>query len=110
MTREMELMLFGKRPKASPWYKSASFSDTAEGIPLPPVLLISSEQDELHEPQTLTLHKWMMERGIPHETLFWKKEQGEHLTHVFNITHPEYAEAIETNLKMLAFFEKSLAR
>ncbi len=110
VAREMVLMLFGTRPKTSPFYRAASFSDTAEGIRLPPVLLISSEPDELHAPQTLTLHKWMTERSIPHETLFWKKEQGEHLTHVFNITHPEYKEAIETNLKMLSFFDKSLAR
>ncbi|MCE5236535.1 MAG: alpha/beta hydrolase [Eubacteriales bacterium] len=108
--REMKSMLFGKRPKSSPQYRRASLTDTAVGITLPPLMLISSEPDGLHERQTLKLHAWLKERGIPHETLFWTRERGERLTHVFNITHPEYEEAVETNLMMLAFFEKSMKR
>ncbi|HWS28779.1 MAG TPA: alpha/beta hydrolase [Clostridia bacterium] len=107
VAREMKLMLFGKRPGASPYYKKSSLRDTAAGVALPPVLIISSEPDGLHESQSTALHIWMTVQNIPHETLFWEKEKGEHLTHVFNITHPEYAESMETNLKMLDFFQRS---
>ncbi len=106
--REMALMFFGKRPSLSPFYKKSSLKDTALGITLPSVLIISSEHDALHDGQSVALHVWMTAQNIPHETLFWEKEKGGHLTHVFNITHPEYAESIETNLKMLDFFKRSL--
>ncbi len=97
----LELML-GERKEAAPWYGHTSLSSVMKGIKLPPMLLIGSRADSLHD-QTKLLIKAMDETAQEYETLIW--EERPHLQHVFNISHWEWRESLISNEKMLKFFE-----
>jgi len=105
LDREMRRMMFGAVPEAAPWYGKASFSETAKGLPLPPVLLVSSEADSLHG-HSLLLQAWLQSHGARCQTKFWGLEGGEKLGHIFNIAYPQWEESRETNDEMVAFFRR----
>lgn len=102
---EMHRLMFGKKPQASPLFAKASFEETAAGLVLPPVFLISSEPDRFY-PQSVALRQYLQKTNAVFGALFWQRSQGEQLGHVFQVLHPEWAESVETNKAMLAFFEK----
>ena len=74
-------------------------------IALPPLLLIGSENESLHE-QTRMLAASLEQTGQSFETLIWKREDGLHLQHVFNINHWEWRESLISNRQMLKFFSR----
>ena len=98
-----ELML-GDKGEDAPWNGHMSASDTMNGITLPPLLLIGSETESLYE-QTKSLIATLERTGQRYETLIWKKEDGAHLQHVFNISHWEWTESRISNDRMLEFFD-----
>jgi acetyl esterase/lipase len=102
--KEMFKMFFGRKPERAPWYGKASFTETAEGLALPPVFLVSSEVDPLHKAHAVALAEYLEKRKLPYRTKFWTKEQGERLGHVFHVSYPEWPESQETNREMLDFF------
>lgn len=101
---EMFKMFFGRKPERAAWYGKASFTETAEGLDLPPVMLISSERDPLHVNHSLVLEQYLREKNVPCQTKFWTREQGEHLGHVFHVSNHDWPESIESNRAMLEFF------
>ncbi|MDL2319223.1 alpha/beta hydrolase [Eubacteriales bacterium OttesenSCG-928-A19] len=103
---EMGRMMLGRRMRRSPLYDRLSFADIADGLDLPPILVISSEADALH-PQSAALAEYLARTGRAHETKLWPRKGGECLGHVFHVLHPEWPEAIETNQNTLAFFARA---
>lgn len=101
--REMRKMLRGKQGKESPWSDCMNFSQViCEAKPVP-LMVISSECDPFFIQnqmllETLSHNKW------PCLSVIWRKEEGAHLSHVFQIAHPDWEESKITNDKMLAFF------
>ncbi|WP_010257885.1 alpha/beta hydrolase [Treponema primitia] len=104
--REMDHMFFGSNPTQSPLYAKANFQDTAQGLSLPPILLVSSEADDYHS-RSLALKAYLDGIGASSQVLFWTKAQGEKLGHVFNILYPHWPESVETNKAICAFFTAS---
>lgn len=104
--KEILRMLLGRRLKRSPFFNHSSFRQTAEGLTLPPIRLISSEADPLH-PQSVSLRAYLAASGRVHEARFWTRQQGEKLGHVFHVMNPEWPESEQTNLETLAFFSAS---
>ncbi len=107
VTREYQKMFFGPRWKLSPLYGHASFEDTAPGLDLPPILVIASEPDRYFR-QSRRLIDYLDASPWEHETILWKREQGERLTHVFEVSHWDWPESQDTNRRMLAFFHRLL--
>ena len=107
VAREMRQMLYGKRGKHAPWYGHASFHETAAGLDLPPVLVISSEPDGFFA-QSKALAQCLQSMGVAHETKFWPRDQGERLGHVFPILFPDWPESVQTNQQMIAFFRRAV--
>lgn len=105
--RELHAMMFGKAGKQAPWYGKASFAETAPGLPLPPVMLISSEADTFHT-ESLALESYLAGTGTTCETLFWPLATHPQLGHVFEVSSPDLPESEETNLAMLRFFRRHL--
>lgn len=108
INREMRRMMFGNRPEKAPWFGHASFTETAPGLSLPPILVIGSDPDPFAR-QSKALCAYLEETGQPHEALHWTLDKGPHLSHVFHILHPEWEESIQTNDRMLAFFDEAVA-
>ncbi|MFP3043837.1 alpha/beta hydrolase [Treponema primitia] len=104
--REMDRMFFGRNPTQSPLYTKANFQDTAKGLSLPPILLVSSEADDYHS-RSLALKAHLDGIGASSQVLFWTKAQGEKLGHVFNILYPHWPESVETNKAISTFFTAS---
>ena len=102
-------LLLGPDGEAAPWNGHMSISETAGEGPLPPVLIIGSESDSLYA-QTKLLEEIFRRHGQTYEELIWKREDGPHLQHVFNISHWEWRESILSNDRMLAFFDAAAAR
>ena len=106
----IDLML-GEHGKAAPWSKALSFSDFIKYVDdpavLPPVFLIGSENESLHD-QTKQLVRQFDELGIRYESLIWKKEDGPHLMHVFNVERWEWLESRISRDRMLDFFNRSM--
>ena len=104
-----ELML-GEQGEAAPWSGALSFSEFIRFVPdvkkLPPVFFIGSENESLHF-QTKLLLKSFEEYGVKYEPLIWKKEDGAHLMHVFNVEFWDWYESRVTNRKMMEFFTKN---
>lgn len=103
--REMQKMLLGDRGINAPWNGCMNFSQVIAKAKRLPLMVISSESDPFY------LHtKWLLEvlrqNQWPCETVVWKKEDGKHLGHVFQIANPGWEESMITNDKMLEFFRK----
>ena len=96
VSREYQKLLFGPRWKLSPLYGHASFEDTAPGLDLPPILVIASEPDAYFR-QSQRLMDYLDRSPWEHEVILWKREQGEQLTHVFEVGWWDWPESQETN-------------
>lgn len=102
--KEMLHMMFGKHITSSPIYKKASITEVSQGLKFPPIMLISSEADELHGQSVKLLNCFQNA-----STYFWKKDDGnEKLTHVFHILYPHWPESEQTNIAMSTFFKDEL--
>ena len=100
-------LMLGADGEDAPWRDYMSFSQVSKGLKLPPLMLIGSESESIYA-QSQFLIRFMAEKEEPQEfeTLIWKKEDGPHLLHVFNISYWEWKESLESNTKMLEFFRK----
>lgn len=106
--KEMRRMLLGKSGEKAPWANVMSFSETSTlAQDLPPILVIGSESDPFYQQTTWLVHL-LEQRGISHQTIIWKKTDGPHLGHVFQVSHWEWPESIQTNDRMLAFFREQI--
>ncbi|MDR2402731.1 MAG: alpha/beta hydrolase [Spirochaetaceae bacterium] len=103
--REMFRLWFGNKPEENPLYGRSGFEEAAQGLRLPPIMLISSEPDQYHY-QSLDMEGYLRSAGGTYRTKFWKREQGKHLGHVFHILYPHWQESRETNQEMIAFFQE----
>lgn len=108
VTWEYQKMLFGPRWKLSPLYGHASFEDTAPGLELPPILVIASEPDS-YFCQSRQLIDYLDRSPFSHQVILWRREQGERLTHVFEVSHWNWPESQETNRRMLEFFRSQFS-
>ena len=96
--------IFGKQKDKGP-YQSLTRLDMPAGLPLPPMLLHSCEDDFL-KADTLKAYEALKAAGYEPELIF-RKEITEHkLRHVYNIAEPWWSESKDTNGKILAFFDK----
>ena len=100
-------LLLGEEGEDAAWSRWMSASETMQGLRLPPLLLIGSENESLYA-QTQCLLKSLIETGQAYDTLIWKKEDGAHLIHVFNVSHWEWKESLESNRRMLDFFREQI--
>ena len=106
--REMHKMLLGKAGEKAAWNHAMSFSEVvAQASGLPPILVIGSENDPFYQ-QTQWLLENLSKHKLAYETLIWKKEDGPHLGHVFQISHWEWPESKRTNDKMIQFFREMM--
>ena len=99
-------MMLGEQGEAAAWHGLTSLSSVMKGIKLPPMLLIGSEVESIHEQSELLL-KALKETGQDYEVLMWAAGDGIHLEHVFSINHWEWYESIISNKRMLEFFEEN---
>ncbi len=109
VSREYQKLLFGPRWRLSPLYGHASFADTAPGLDLPPILVVASEPDRYYA-QSRQLMEFLDRRSLEHQVILWRREQGAHLTHVFEVSHWDWPESQETNRRMLDFFDQAVRR
>lgn len=110
LDRTMTKMYLGKDGNRAPWKKYMSFSQVVSEVEkLPPIMVISSETDPFFE-QTQWLLKNLNQHDCEFETLIWKKEDGAHLGHVFQVAHWEWVESKATNNKMLDFFRRAVEK
>ena len=109
MSMAYKELLLGEMGISAPNGHALSFQETIwyvkDPAQFPPVFLIGSENESLHF-QTVKLLRTLQEKGIRHEALIWKKEDGQHLMHVFNVEHWDWYESRITNSRMLDFFMK----
>lgn len=106
LDKEMNRMFLGKAGKKAMWKDYMSFSQVVSEVEkLPPILVVSSESDPFYE-QTQWLIENLKKYQYQYETLIWKKADGVHLGHVFQVAHWEWAESKITNNKMLKFFQR----
>lgn len=96
-------LFLGEMGEDAPWKDQMSASDILRDGKLPPLFLIGSETESLHQ-QTRFLLSSLEEADSPYEALIWTREDGVHLQHVFNITHWEWTESETSNREMLDFF------
>ena len=101
--REYRNMLLGRPWRRSPILGRASLEECARGVELPPVFVVSSEPD-FYYGQSEKLLKFLEGTGRQYESLCWRRDQGEHLTHVFEVNHWDWPESRRTNDRMLEFF------
>lgn len=108
LDREMIHMILGKEKHGAAWEEYVNFSQVIkEAQKLPPVLVIGSESDNFYH-QTRRLMETLKENNVDFEQFIWKREDGPHLVHVFQISHWEWRESRITNDKMLEFFQKNM--
>ena len=100
-------MMLGAAGEKAPWNGHMAASEVVPGLKLPPVYIIDSEMDSLHA-HTEYLKKILDDNSCEHEDIYWTREEGIHLLHVFNISHPEWKESIDANRGMLDFFERTV--
>lgn len=107
--REMGRMLFGERPKKSPFYGNAGIIDimNADGI-CPPVFLITSEGDKGLHSQTLELHSLLNSKGVECGLFDVSGEDADSFEHVYNVMYWMTDTAVSANTAMTDFF-KSVA-
>ena len=98
-------MMLGFQGDAAPWNGHMAASETIPGIDKPPIYIIDSEMDSLSM-HTGYLLDTLEKNGCRYEKIFWTKEEGIHLLHVFNISHWEWKESIDANNGMLDFFRR----
>ena len=99
-------MMLGEQGEAAPWCGLTSLSSVMKGIKLPPMLLIGSEVESIHQQSELLIEA-LNETGQDYEQLMWTAEEGAHLEHVFSVNHWEWYESIISNERMLKFFEEN---
>lgn len=98
----LDLML-GNAGKDAPWNGHMSASETVPGLDMPPIYIIDSEMDSLSA-HTGYLQDTLDRCGCTYEKIYWTKDEGIHLLHVFNVSHWEWKESITANKGMLDFF------
>ena len=98
----LDLML-GKAGKDAPWNGHMAASETVPGLDMPPIYIIDSEMDFLNA-HTGYLQDTLDRCGCTYEKIYWTKDEGIHLLHVFNVSHWEWKESITANKGMLDFF------
>ena len=107
MSMAYKELLLGEQGEEAPNKDAMSFGETIEYVndigKFPPVFLIGSENENLYY-QTETLLSQFEEKGIRYEAKIWKKEEGPHLMHVFNVEHWDWYESRITNDRMLKYF------
>ncbi|WP_162012166.1 alpha/beta hydrolase [Streptococcus sp. S784/96/1] len=80
-----------KRPSLAYLLNPSSIIEKTE---LPPVYLITSEED-LIQSDTLKLEKRLKENHVPYQLKNYEKDQHNKLVHVFATLHPEWSESQE---------------
>ena len=106
-------LMLGAQGEKAPWNGLIGIDETIPALDtaadkMPPLYLIGSESESLYV-QSCFLQDQLSKAGWPYESLIWKKEDGPHLMHVFNISHWEWRESLISNKKMLEFFERKCA-
>ena len=107
VTREYLDLMLGRPWQSSPLRGHVSFADTAPGLPLPPILVISSEADRYYA-QSQHLIRCLEHSAIPHELIHWSREKSPRTTHVFEVGWWDWDESRETNDRMLDFFRRQI--
>lgn len=105
--RQASDMMHGGRSKKSVLYHRACLLDVAQVCRPIPMLLVSSEKDDLHF-QSVKTRRVLTSLDWPVETLFWKRE--ERLGHVFEVNHPEYEETLKTMDVVFDFINRNIIK
>lgn len=93
--------VIGKGYKKKPYLM---LEDTEQLAKLPPVWLLSTEEDMIKSSSFYT-EAFLKRTGHDYEFCFFDKCEEHSLPHVFNIQHPEYKQGVEANDRMVKFFK-----
>ena len=100
--------LFGSDYRGSTLRYCSSIPDVLRtSTHLPPVYLVSSEED-IFKSQSMRLHHVLTRRNVENTFRFLSAGQGHALQHSFPVLYPEYEESIGVNTEMLRFFQRVL--
>lgn len=102
--------IIGPGFKKSPFYKVADYLDYVN-FDSPPVFFITGYKDFMRD-EVVRTYEELKEMGI--EVGIDNRQEGEHQKghvpgHVYNITHADWPESIETNDAMCDFFKKHIS-
>ena len=97
--------MLGRPWRRSPLRGHVSFEDTAPGLPLPPILVITSQPDRYYA-QSQRLMRYLDLSPFPHQVIHWSRQQSARATHVFEVGWWDWPESRDTNDRTLAFFDQ----
>lgn len=106
--RLMDKMMFGSKPKSSPFYDRSALSEVEKGVDFPPVMLIGCDRD-VYLQHTLKMKDFFEKRAPRLFYHFYEGEAGKRLGHVYNIMRPEWEEGRDANDASLRFFLECVA-
>ncbi len=107
---EMGRFLLGAAPARSPFYAAFSIPDVLdEGLPLPPLLLVSFTGDALYHAQTLAFAALLSERGIPHTLRCVGADWAQPPGHVYTVGSWDQPPAMALNDELADFFAAAAA-
>ncbi|MCI8518312.1 MAG: alpha/beta hydrolase [Hungatella sp.] len=104
LRRQRCRMIYGMEPTISPLWNCSGWEDVVGVCKLPPVFLLTTEEDRIHYPQARRLHRLLAEHQADHLFVQWPPSEDRALGHVFNVLHHEYPESSKANQKMIDFF------
>ena len=100
-------LLLGEMGIMAPNSRALSFTEASWFVQdptlFPSVFLIGSENESLYF-QSQKLLQQLQDKGLFFDSMVWKREDGQHLMHVFNVEHWEWCESRISNDRMLEFF------
>ena len=103
--RKLRARLFGGDYANSPLRYCSSVSQILKtGTNLPPVYLVSSE-DDFFRSQSVELHHLLNRRGVENRFRYYPAIQNKKLPHCFPVHHPDYAESLIVTQEMSTFFK-----
>lgn len=104
--RGLRSVCFDRGYKRQEYYECMIFRNTHEMRNLPPVFLITSEEDELRD-MTLDFIRTLEKFNIKHELKDYSKGGNKRLGHIFCVQFPEYEESNVAIDNMVRFFHEN---
>lgn len=101
---EMGRMLFGPRPRKSPYYGNVSIGEIVERDNCSPMFIITSEGDKGLHSQSVEFAELLAEREAAHSVFDVTGEGAESFEHVYNVMYWMTDTAVKANTAMLDYF------
>lgn len=106
--RSLYSLCFGRGYSRREEYRNMIFGRIPEMKDLPPVFLMTSEEDAL-SPMTLEFEKILQKHPIKYQLKHYPQNETRKLGHIFSVQYPEYEESQEFLNEMALFFQSQPA-